>query len=238
MTTERDELLATLAGEGVRLNKTTVKNLTTNQIRAMVSVVRPAERVSLDGWDEVWHASQRPGSLVAFLNWAAEHGYRLVQGDPMPTVDPEWAWMALAAQGTLTDADVLPGNGFCASHQDTTGERFIICDTCGSLEHEAEDCTSELAPGFAFRAYKWHTDRLPDNVEGCKAAGHCGHVPCCNCSGADPDPTVIAATNEAYKASGADTRCLVDGCTRLLYGGGSLCDLHSVELDEHPERFA
>lgn len=118
------------------------------------------------------------------------------------------------------------------------GEPFIICDTCGSLEHEADACTSGLAPGFAYRAYQWHTDHLPNNPRDCEAAGHCGHAPCCNCSGEDPDPAVIEATREAYKASGKDVRCEADGCTRLPFQGGPLCDLHTEFPDLNQEDYA
>ncbi|MGX1133203.1 hypothetical protein RKD49_005393 [Streptomyces glaucescens] len=38
---DREELLLTLADDGVRVKKATAENLTTHQLRAMVAVVRP-----------------------------------------------------------------------------------------------------------------------------------------------------------------------------------------------------
>ncbi|AUG87291.1 hypothetical protein HOS59_gp27 [Streptomyces phage Rowa] len=96
MDAERAELMATLADDGVKLNKRTAEAMSVQQLRAMISLMRPNTSVTLEGWHEVWHATHQPGTLPGFLNWVAENGYRLVQGDPMPPVDEESAWMALA----------------------------------------------------------------------------------------------------------------------------------------------
>jgi hypothetical protein len=82
-------------------------------------------------------------------------------------------------------------------------EAFTLCRTCGSLAHEREACTAEgLAPGEYWRAWKRHVDHLPGDSDRCADAGHCGHAPCCNCSGIMPDPDTYARLTAEILAKG------------------------------------
>jgi hypothetical protein len=82
-------------------------------------------------------------------------------------------------------------------------EAFTLCRTCGSLAHEREACTAEgLAPGEYWRAWKRHVGHLPGDTDRCADAGHCGHAPCCNCSGIMPDPDTYARLTAEILAKG------------------------------------
>lgn len=74
------------------------------------------------------------------------------------------------------------------------GVADMPCKTCGSLTHSQADglCPEGVEFGAFLRAYRKHTEYLPGDVAGCAAAGHCGHAPCCNCSGQRPTAEITA----------------------------------------------
>lgn len=102
---------------------------------------------------------------------------------------PGWNYLTEDAREAVTRAlEKLENLHGAPEEPEPVPEAHKLCLTCGSLDHEAEDCTNEgLAPGSYDRAWKRHVDHLPNNPTDCAAAGHCGHKPCCNCSGIMPD---------------------------------------------------
>lgn len=125
----------------------------------------------------------------------------------------------------------LVGDAWNAAEPEPEPETHTLCRTCGSLAHERDACTAEgLAPGAYWRAWKRHVGHLPGNPSQCEAAGHCGHAPCCNCSGIMPDPDTYARQTAEILAQGKQPGSATD--TALASLGTSLEELRSAEASE------
>jgi hypothetical protein len=167
------------------------------------------DRRQMETWAQVWHATQRPGSVLDFLDWVAENGYVISKGDVEPVGDRDDAFVILTGADEAESARVPWDDPVWVASRDETP---TVCATVGCGRTRPR-WTMEVIGGKPVCAA---TFRM-----------HC--AVCCK-----PGEYLTHYTEDEHRHA----LCVVAGCGTEVPEREAYCDEHKRELAEHPEHFA